>query len=176
MPARRAIALAVLVIAVGACSPSDGAGDPAAGGSTSTTAPAAAPTTSSLVPVGDPVNRFTLAVGDCFNRYDAIEVTTRVPCDTPHDREAFAKLSYPAPFGEPFPSEPTMEHFAIQGCYAEFAAYVGAIYELSTLGVGAITPTKENFEDQKARYRGITCFLVSNDGKPLVGSMRGTKR
>ncbi|HEV8296300.1 MAG TPA: septum formation family protein [Acidimicrobiales bacterium] len=176
----RAFACALLVaggLSLGLAACSDSAG--VTGGEAPTSAGGAAspaPTTTSLAPVGEPINRFTLNVGDCFNRYDSIEVTTRVPCAGPHDREVYFKTTYPAPFGEPFPGAEAMERWAVKACYGEFAKYVGQIYELSELGLGAIAPTKENFEDDRARYRGITCFLVRNDRQQLVGTMRDSRK
>jgi hypothetical protein len=186
-PVRIGAALAAaiaLVLLAGACSGTSSAGSSSntAGASTTTAASNAeaaagdpnAATTTSLVPVGDPVNKFTLAVGDCVNRYESIDVTTRVACDSPHDREVFELLTYPAPFGEPYPGDQKLQDFAKRGCYTAFEPYTGSLYELSDLNIGAITPTKQNFEDAKARYRRITCYLNRSDGKPLVGSMRRT--
>jgi hypothetical protein len=134
----------------------------------------AAATTTIVVPVGSPVNRFTLEVGDCVNRYEALDVTTRVPCDQPHDREVFHKASHPAPFGEPYPSNKVLQRDGTKACYEQFEAYVGSLYEVSELVIAVQTPTKENFEDPRARYRGITCFVQRGDRKPLVGSVRGS--
>jgi hypothetical protein len=150
-------------------------GDAAATGETTTTVPAAggtAPTTSALTPVGDPVTRYDLAVGDCFNQYDEIDVITRVPCDAPHDAEVFHYENHPAPFGEPYPNDREMERYARRVCYAQFAAFAGVLYEVSRLEIGVITPNKENFEDSKARYRGITCYVHDEAGEDLVGTMR----
>lgn len=179
----RVLSAAVVAVALGlsgtACSASgssatrpDGAGSttvPGTEGAASEQSSDA--TTTTLGPVGDPVNKFTLAIGDCFNRYESIDVTTRVTCESPHDREVFQLLTYPAPFGEPYPGDPKLQDFAKRGCYAAFEPYTGALYELSDLSIGAITPTKQNFEDARARYRRITCYLARSDAKPLVGSM-----
>jgi hypothetical protein len=129
--------------------------------------------TSEPLPVGEPVTRFSLAVGDCINDYPAIDVLTRVGCDTPHDREVFHAESHPAPFGERWPGDLQMQEFALSRCYEQFAAFAGTLYEVSRLEIGAITPTQQNFEDARARYRTITCFVHDSDGAELVGSMRG---
>jgi hypothetical protein len=176
---RRALAglLVAVACAAGACRGGDaGGGTAAASGSASTvdtTDPVAEATTTTVAIVGDPVNRFTLQLGDCFNRYESLDVTTRVGCDGPHDREVFHTDSYPAPFGEPYPGDRTMQQYGIRACYAHFADFAGVRYELSRLEIGAITPTQQNFEDAKARYRGITCYVFARDGHPLTGSMRG---
>jgi hypothetical protein len=164
---------AFLVLIAAGCS--DDGGAATTDGST-TTVEAAGGTapgpTSSLAPVGDPVTQYDLAVGDCFNRYDDIEVITRVPCDAPHDAEVFHYENHPAPFGEPYPNDREMERYARRVCYAHFAEFAGILYEVSRLEIGVITPNRENFEDSKARYRGITCYVHDERGEDLVGTMR----
>jgi hypothetical protein len=173
--ARAGIAVAAMVVALlglAGCNGDDGAG--ATSESTTTSAAAAEPTSSTIEqPVGDPVPRDQLAVGDCFNTYDTIKVTTRVPCETPHDGEVFHFENHPAPFGEPYPNERELEKYARRACYARFEAFTGGLYEVSRLDIGAVTPTKEQWLDSRARYRGITCFLHDPSGEPLVGTMRG---
>lgn len=156
------------------CTDSGGGG--ANAGAATTTVPTGGSTTSTTVAiVGDPLNQYTLVVGDCFNRYEigATAVTTRVPCEEPHQREVYLAATHPAAFGEPWPGDDVLQRYAQRLCYQGFAAFVGVIYELSELGIGALTPPQPNWEDERARYRGILCYLTRNDGKPLVGSMRG---
>jgi hypothetical protein len=171
------VTIGVAGVSLAACSKDDSTGTTAPDASTTTVDtldPSAQATTTSLPLVGDPINRFTLQLGDCFNRYESLDITTRVPCEVPHDREVFHTESYPAPFGEPFPGERKMQSYALQVCYAHFQEFVGVLYEVSRLAIGAITPTQQNFEDAKARYRAITCFLDDNHGQQLTGSMRGS--
>jgi len=167
------LALAVLTSA-GACSNDDTSG--AADATTETTTPVtevlAATTTTSPEPVGEQVPRYSLQLGDCFNVYDGLTVITRVPCDQPHDREVFHTEKHPAPHGEPFPGEGAMQRYATDVCYGQFEAFTGGLYEVSSLEIGAFTPTQQNFEDSKARYRTITCFVYQR-GQQLTGSMRG---
>lgn len=169
------VAVLVVVALAGACTDGDGAD-----ASTESTLPdealelpTTAPTTTSPEPVGEPVSRYELQVGDCFNVYDHLDLTTRVPCEVPHDREVFHAEGHPAPHGEPYPGDREMQRYARSVCYAQFEAFAGTLYELSRLGIGAITPNKTNFEDNKARYRGITCYVHDTSRAPLVGSMRG---
>jgi hypothetical protein len=136
------------------------------------TDPLAVTTTTAREPVGEQISRFSLGVGDCFNVYDGLTVITRVPCDQPHDREVFHTESHPAPHGEPFPGDRVMQRHATDVCYRQFQPFTGGLYEVSTLQIGAFTPTKQNFEDSKARYRGITCFVYQR-GQQLTGSMQG---
>lgn len=157
---------------LGACSDDTGG----AAAATTTAAPAGATTTSTTVPIlGDPLNQYTLVLGDCFNRYDVgtTAITTRLSCDEPHQREVYFVATHPAPFGEPWPGDDPLQRYALRLCYQNFSSFVGVIYELSELGIGALTPPQPNWEDERARYRGITCYLTRNDGKPMVGSMRG---
>jgi hypothetical protein len=165
-----AVALGVAVLIAGCSDDGDAGATP---DTTTTVDPAAVTTTTALQPVGDPVNRYQLEIGDCFNRYDAINVFTRVACDAPHGMEVFAKATHPAPFGEAYPNDREMQKFALQACYGQFQAFAGGLYEVSRLDIGVITPTKDSFEDSKARYRTITCFVSDQGGEPLVGSMRG---
>jgi hypothetical protein len=168
-------ALTGLGVGTVACSDDDtGAGS--ADATTETTTPVAealeATTTTSPEPVGEQVSRFSLQVGECFNVYDGLSVITRVPCDQPHDREVFHTEKHPAPHGEPFPGDRAMQRYATDVCYRQFEAFTGGLYEVSTLEIGAFTPTQQNFEDSKARYRGITCFVYQR-GNQLMGSMQG---
>jgi hypothetical protein len=171
---RRLALLAVpvaLVVGLGACS-DDGAAETSAT-TTTTTDPAAVTSTTELVPVGDPVSRYQLVVGDCFNRYSSIEVFTRVPCEGEHDAEVFHYESHPAPFGDPYPNDREMQKYALMACYAPFYDFAAVLYEVSRLEISAFTPTQENWEDAKARYRGIICYVSDADGAKLVGTMRG---
>jgi hypothetical protein len=132
-------------------------------------------TTIALSIVGDPINVYTLALGDCFNRYETgIDViTTRVPCVASHEGEVYATLVHPSPFGDPWPGDDALQRYGLRLCYQNFESFAGIIYELSELGIGVLTPPQANWEDERARYRGITCYVQRNDSQPMVGSMRG---
>ena len=134
-----------------------------------------ATTTSAPAIVGDPINVHTLALGDCFNRYEtgADPITTRVPCDAAHEGEVYATLVHPSPFGDPWPGNDALQRYGLRLCNQNFESFAGVIYELSELGIGVVTPPQANWEDSKARYRGIACFVQRNNAQPLVGSMRG---
>lgn len=171
--------MAVLAVFPAACtddgdSPAEGAVD-APGVTTEAGLPA---TTTSVVITGEPLNRYTLVLGDCFNTYvvgtDAI--TTKVPCESPHRHEVYATHVHPARFGEPWPGDEALQRYALQLCYGDFATFAGVIFELSRLSIGAITPPRPNWEDAKARYRGIQCFVSGPADEPLVGTMQGSGR
>jgi hypothetical protein len=177
--ARVVLALALVValaVAVAGCSDDGdgGAATPDATSTTSTPQPDGGSTTSTMVqPVGDPVPRTGLFIGDCFNAYDEIDVTTRVPCDAPHDGEVFHFENHPAPYGDPYPNGAELEEYALRVCYAWFEPFTGGLYEVSRLEIGVVTPTEPQWTDSRARYRGITCYVHDPAGGPLVGSMRG---
>ena len=54
------------------------------------------------------------------------------------------------------------------------ASIIEEIYELSELKLGFLTPNRTNFEDSKARFRGIHCYVYKN-GEELLGTARGSK-
>ena len=100
------------------------------------------------------------------------EVTTKIPCDEPHDAQIFSRLSYPAEPGELYPGDDIVEDYALAACYLRFEAWADAIYETSALEIRAFTPTRDDFEAQS--YRGIQCFVERNDGDKLVGTSRSS--
>ena len=168
-------ALFVVLVALAGCSDDAAPGDASATTTTQSTAAGATTTTSAAAIVGDPINVYTLVVGDCFNRYETGTemITTRVPCEAEHKGEVFAALVHPSPFGDPWPGDDALQQYGLRLCYQKFEQFTGIIYELSELGIGVLTPPQANWEDAKARYRGITCFVQRNDARALVGSMRG---
>ena len=67
-----------------------------------------------------------------------------------------------------------MQAFATSVCYDEFLDFVEEIYELSKFKLSFLTPNRTNFEDPKARFRGIHCY-VYEQGEELIGTARGSK-
>jgi len=169
-----ALVTALAFVSAAACS--DDTGTTGAAPSTTVAAPLGATSTTTTIAItGDPVNQFTFVPGDCFNRYEVGTdvITTKVPCEGPHQREVYSTVNHPAPFGEPWPGDEALQRYGSRLCYQSFETFVGVIYELSELGIGVLTPPRVNWEDARARYRGITCYLTRNDSRLLVGSMRG---
>ncbi|MFQ5557830.1 MAG: hypothetical protein ACE5GB_10050 [Acidimicrobiales bacterium] len=129
---------------------------------------------------GDIINQYDLVSGECFDRIEDIRagrrvvITTRLPCEGPHQFEVYHTLQFQAPHPAIHPGEDVMEDFALQACYAEFEPFVGRLYELSALEIGVFTPTRKNFEDDAARYRGIHCWVGMADGSELIGSAQGS--
>ena len=132
--------------------------------------------------VGDVVNLHDLENGACFNRYSwvqddrHVELDTRVPCGGPHQHEVYLRTEHPARAGAPWPGDREMEAFARAKCYVAFADFVGEIYELSELELGYLTPSRTDFEHEDARFRGIHCYLLRDDGEEMVGSARDSRR
>jgi hypothetical protein len=96
---------------------------------------------------------FEVAVGDCFNNEGEIaegdtaegdtgEVSDipAVPCAEPHDNEIFYLFDLA---GDEFPTD--VDILADDGCYAQFATFVGLDYESSTLDYFPIMPTAETW-------------------------------
>ena len=132
--------------------------------------------------VGDVVNLHDLEDGACFNRYSwvqddrHVELDTRVPCGGPHQHEVYLRTEHPARAGAPWPGDREMEAFARAKCYGAFADFVGEIYELSELELGYLTPSRTDFEHEDARFRGIHCYLLRDNGEEMVGSARDSRR
>lgn len=144
-----------------------------------TTTTEAAPLDPTEIP-GEPINQYDLDVHDCFDQIEdrrdgvPVTITTRLPCDEPHHFEVFARLGYPAEHPAVFPGDTAVRDYALASCYREFEAWVGTTYETSELDIGVIVPTRENFEDDAARYRGIHCWVDRSDGEPMVGTSEGS--
>lgn len=130
--------------------------------------------------IGEVVNVHNLAAGDCFNHYSwtnaerLVEIDTKVSCEGPHQHEIFFRIEHPAGPGAPWPGDQEMQTFATSVCYDEFEDFIEEIYELSTLKIGFLTPNRTNFEDSKARFRGIHCYIYKQ-GEELIGTARGSK-
>ena len=131
---------------------------------------------------GEIIDKYSLEVGECFDRLEDLRagrpviITTRLRCDEPHRFQIFAAVTYPAEHPSLYPGDDIMFDFALRSCYQLFPEWVGTTYELSELEIGVITPDRENFENNAARYRGIHCWLEHVGGEELTGTMRGSGR
>jgi hypothetical protein len=197
-----AVPVLALVLLAGSCG-DDGtaddssSGDPAfaaaaaleAAGRSTTTAPSDTdpaddepePLDPTTIP-GEIIDKYALEVGECFDRLEDLRagrpviITTRLACDEPHHFQIFAELSYPAEHPSLYPGDDIMFDFALRSCYQRFPGWVGTTYELSELEIGVITPDRENFENNAARYRGIHCWVEHVAGEELTDTMRGSGR
>ena len=100
---------------------------------------------------------------------------TRVPCGGPHQHEIYLRTTHPARPGAPWPGDREMEAYARAECYAAFAGFVGIIFELSELELGYLTPSRTDFEHDRAVFRGIHCFVHRPAGADLVGTAAGSR-
>lgn len=190
----RAVALIAVVLFLAACSNDATADDPPTDPAAAA-AEAAATAASTTIQPDDPaqialiealaataIDPYSLVVGDCFNRSEFVregrdaEFINLIPCDQPHGFEVYHKTQYPAANGEPFPGKDVMDDFAYEACYNAFKPFVGRLYETSTFDLDILTPTKENFEDSVARYRGITCWLYDRNSEFTTGTAALTDR
>ena len=184
---RRLLAAFAMAILLAACTddPSDPQSPPSGPAEATTSIVEVRPTLADEdIPnwVGDVVNLHDLEDGACFNRYSwvqddrHVELDTRVPCGGPHQHEVYLRTEHPARAGAPWPGDREMEAFARAQCYGAFADFVGEIYELSELELDYLTPSRTNFEHEDARFRGIHCYLLRDDGEEMVGSARDSRR
>ena len=131
--------------------------------------------------VGEVVNLHDLEAGTCFNSYSWVQddrqiaIDTRVPCSGPHQHEIYLRTAHPARPGAPWPGDREMEAYARAECYAAFAGFVGLIFELSELELGYLTPSRTDFEHDRAVFRNIHCFVHRSDGTELVGTAAGSR-
>ena len=131
--------------------------------------------------VGEVVNLHDLEAGTCFNSYSWIRddrqvaIDTLVPCRGPHQHEIYLRTAHPARPSAPWPGDREMKAYAQAGCYAAFAGFVGLIYELSELELGYLTPSRADFEHDRAVFRNIHCFVHRADGSELVGTAAGSR-
>ena len=131
--------------------------------------------------VGEVVNLHDLEAGTCFNSYSWVQddrqiaIDTRVPCPGPHQHEIYLRTAHPARAGAPWPGDREMEAYARAECYAAFAGFVGLIFELSELELGYLTPSRTDFEHDRAVFRNIHCFVHRSDGTEMVGTAAGSR-
>jgi hypothetical protein len=114
---------------------------------------------------------FEVAVGDCFNdEGDGTEVTDlpAVPCTEPHDNEIYHLFDLA---GEEFPLDADAQ--ADAGCAAQFAAFIGLEYEVSTeIDFFPILPTAQTWAEGD---REVICS-VFDVAKQSTGTLAGAAR
>jgi hypothetical protein len=125
------------------------------------------------------------SVGDCFDDNSEVPISTgtslvearveQVPCSGTHDAEVFFVFDHPAPDDATYPGDGPMFDTAIDGCLAQFEAFVGAPYDTSALDVYFLAPSSPGFN--RLDERKITCAVVNLDQTPLpAGTQRGSGR
>jgi len=115
---------------------------------------------------------FSVALGDCFDDEQGaaggqITDVPAVPCAEPHDNEVYFLFDLP---GEEFPVD--VDQLADDGCYAQFATFVGIEYEASVLEFFPIQPTADTWIDGD---REVICSVFEPNVK-TAGSLAGAAR
>lgn len=115
---------------------------------------------------------FSVALGDCFNDDQAapgseISDVPAVPCAEPHDNEVYFLFDVP---GEEFPVD--IDQLADDGCYTQFATFVGLDYETSVLNYFPIQPTAQTWADGD---REVICSVFEPEVQ-VSGTLAGSAR
>ena len=121
---------------------------------------------------GGTTDVFTLSVGDCLNDESSSDEVTEVPtvpCSEPHQYEVYGEVTLT---GDEWPGEEAVTQQADDGCYAQFQAFVGIVYEDSSLEFNYYTPTKGSWEEMDDRL--VTCVIF--DTAATTGSLAGAAR
>lgn len=109
--------------------------------------------------------------GPCFDlEVDGGSVAgiDEVPCDGPRDVEAF----YAAEFrDEAFPGEEYLADAADHTCREAFVVYVGTTVDASRHALDWLVPSAHTWA---AGDREAVCLVVSADGSPLTGTIKGS--
>lgn len=128
-------------------------------------------TTQEIVEEGD-ADVFAIRVGDCLNEATAETVSEVpvVPCDTAHDEEVFSEITLT---GTEFPGDDAVQTQADEGCYAQFAEFVGLAYEESALEFYAYRPTEDSWTQLDDRI--VSCIVYDPAGQ-TTGTLAGAAR
>lgn len=155
--------LAVALVGISGCGVLDQAAEPAVRDETS-----------GEITESSEADVFSLKVGDCLNQTVGEEVeevssVPTVPCDQPHDSEAYAATDMPA--GD-YPGDQAVIDAADTFCYDEFATFVGLSYDESVLELATFFPTAESWEQGDHE---LMCFISSPDGQ-VTGTLAAAAR
>ncbi|WP_350349575.1 septum formation family protein [Agromyces sp. G08B096] len=125
-------------------------------------------TTQEVVEEGN-LDVFTLRVGDCLSSVDEGEVSEVpvVPCDQPHDDEVYGTHQLT---GDEFPGEDQIQQLSDEGCLAQFEAFAGIAYDVSTLDFYSYRPTQQSWEQLDDRE--VACVIYDPAG-PVTGTLQG---
>ena len=115
-----------------------------------------------------------LRVGDCFDLKDPdaeeLEDVTGLPCTSEHQYEVFHVGSMPE---GSFPTDDGFLAWLEVNCVPAFDAYVGTIYDNSTLDISWLQPTLDLWNDGD---RSIQCSVFDPNDDRLTGSLKGAAR
>jgi hypothetical protein len=123
----------------------------------------------------DEMSSLRIREGDCFDypellKGDAAETVTAIPCQEPHQFEAYDEMILPD--GD-YPGEDEVSRLSARRCLREFRAFVGVPYGQSTLEPYNLYPSRASwrlFDDRK-----ITCVITDPESM-TSGSLRLLRR
>ena len=118
----------------------------------------------------------SLKTGDCFNpQGDSSKVTTveRVYCDSPHAEEVFHVADIDDSRYTTAPNKDEMTEEVRYACARTFEDYVGIELGSTIYSVHAYNPTPDSWTQGD---RTIICLIADEDGNPLTGSARDSKK
>lgn len=131
---------------------------------------------------GDGTSVFKVQVGECFTSPSEVKAQIsdidKVACSKPHGKEAYAAAVYTPATGSDgkassdFPGNDALASFAQGACAQRFTSYVGVSYLDSSLFFTYLAPSARSWQDDD---RTVLCFITT-DGKPLTGTVKGSKQ
>jgi hypothetical protein len=120
----------------------------------------------------DEVTVPTADVGECVTNdvsSGSVSSFDTVECTEGHTAEMFS--SFDAPDGD-YPGDEELLASAQEECGGEaFESYVGIGFQESSLGIEAVRPSEQTWND--ADDRTVLCFAVAGDGSELTESVQG---
>jgi hypothetical protein len=122
-----------------------------------------------VITEGGGLGAFVIQVGDCVQvpEEELVQSVEAVPCDTPHDAEAYAVFDLPEV--EDFDLEATYLR-ADEGCVERWDDAIGTDYATDPdLDLYVLGPTDLSW---KGGDREVVCFVVRLDGERSSGSVR----
>ena len=109
-------------------------------------------------PPTEEVSVFDIAVGQCFAAQQEVDhelsSLDAVPCDTPHQQEAYSIVDYQPPpgvEGDAFPGDASLAAYADAVCAQNFEDYVGISYLDSSLFFTYLLPSARGWEQSEDR-------------------------
>ncbi|WP_250445914.1 septum formation family protein [Actinotalea sp. C106] len=154
-------AAALLLVGLSGCSAIFGAGEPERDAETG-----------EITEASD-ADVFAIRVGDCLESAEmGTEVSSlpTVPCDQPHDSEAYASTMLDD--GE-FPGLDEVGTVANDYCLEEFATFVGTDYYDSELEMSTLSPSEDTWTTLDDRE--VLCLVLDMEGG-VTGSLKGAQR
>lgn len=112
--------------------------------------------------------------GDCIDLAtqsgNNIETYTPRECDEDHELEVVGIVTVP---DGPYPGQQELNDLADERCRSLFAGYVGIEFDDSELAMQPLLPTSEAWDEGDHE---IACVVQTDTGRPLTGSVRGSRR